>query len=328
MPRTADVPEVLRRGPFAREEALAAGLTSRQLQGASFRRVHPRVWVHRDHVMTRLDEVRAASLALPPHVHATHATRLLLSGLDVWRPPLRFVVAGDLHLALDGVLLHRTPVLPPVDDLGVTPAAAFVALAATERLVDVVAVGDWLLHRSLMTDIGLAELVAAQSWRRGAPAARSALGLLDGRSRSLPESWVRSLLVACGLPRPAVNVPVLDDPHSPVTDLYLPRWRVAVEYEGRQHERDPVQFSRDIARYARMREQGVEYVQITRAMMRAPRGVAMAVHEALVRRGYDGPAPSFGEAWRNLFRPIHPRGGEAATDGVPHSVAGSPLERR
>lgn len=314
MPRTAKVPDALRDGPFTRDHALAAGLTSRQLQGASFRRVHPRVWVHRDHRMTRLDEVRAATLALPPHVHATHATRLLLSGLDVWRPPLRFVVAGDLHLALDGVLLHRTPVLPPVDDLGVTPAAAFIALAATERQVDVVAVGDWLLHRNLMTDIGLGELAASQAWRRGARAARSAVGRLDGRARSLPESQVRCLLIASGLPRPAVNVPVLDDPHSPVTDLYLPRWRVAVEYEGRQHELDPAQFSRDIARYARMRENGVEYVQVTRAMMRTPRAVVAAVHQALVRHGYDGPPPRYGRAWRELFRPIHPRSGDPATD--------------
>ncbi|WP_019144032.1 hypothetical protein [Aeromicrobium massiliense] len=314
MPRTAVVPPVLRTGPFSRAQGLAAGLTSRQLQGASFRRVHPRVWVHRDHVMTRLDEVRAATLALPPHVHATHATRLLLSGLDVVRPPLRFVVAGDLHLALDGVLLHRTPLLPPLDEQGVTPTAAFVALAATERLLDVVAAGDWLAHRGLMSAVGLGELAAAQSWRRGARAAASVLPLLDGRSRSLPESQVRCLLVAAGLPRPEVNVPVLDDVRSPVTDLYLRRWRVAVEYEGRQHELDPGQFSRDLARYARLREHGIEYVQVTRTMMRSPRAVVALVHEALVRRGYDGPAPTFGGAWWSLFRPVRRRGGESATD--------------
>lgn len=314
MPRTAVVPDVLRAGPFTREQGLASGLTSRQLQGASFRRVHPRVWVHRDHAMTRLDEVRAAALALPAHVHATHSTRLLLSGLDVLRPPLRFVVASDLHLALDGVHLHRTPVLPPTDDLGVTPTAAFVALAATERRIDVLAVGDWLLHRDLMTTVGLTELVAAQPWRRGARAAAAVRRDLDGRARSLPESTVRALLVAAGLPPPQVNVPVLDDPRSPITDLYLAPWRVAVEYEGRQHELDAEQFGRDIARYARLREWGVAYVQVTRSMLRTPRAVVRQVHEALVRHGYTGPAPAFGPHWSRLFEPVHLRGGEPATD--------------
>jgi len=314
MPRTAVVPDVLRAGPFTREQGLAAGLTSRQLQGASFRRLHPRVWVHRDHPMTRLDEVRAAALALPAHVHATHSTRLLLSGLDVLRPPLRFVVAGDLHLDLAGVRLHRTPVLPPTDDLGVTPAAAFVALAATARRLDLVAVGDWLLHRGLMTTVELSELVTAQPWRRGARAAASVSGELDGRARSLPESTVRALVVAAGLPRPQVNVAVLDDPRSPVTDLYLPPWRVAVEYEGRQHELDAEQFGRDIARYARLREQGVAYVQVTRSMLRTPRAVVRQVHEALVRHGYTGPAPAFGDHWNRLFEPVRVRSGELATD--------------
>ena len=34
---------------------------------------------------------------------------------------------------LDDVFLHRTEVLPPLDDVGVTPAAAFMQYCATAR---------------------------------------------------------------------------------------------------------------------------------------------------------------------------------------------------
>jgi hypothetical protein len=58
--------EELFRCPFTRAMAREAGLTDRMLQGNSFVRVMPRVWRHRDHVMTDDDWRVAAALALPP----------------------------------------------------------------------------------------------------------------------------------------------------------------------------------------------------------------------------------------------------------------------
>ena len=116
-------PELLS-GPFTRDYAASVGVSSRMLEGRRFVRIHPRIWRHRDHEMTAHDYVRAAALALPAHAHTTGITRIQQLGLDFGpRRPLRFVVQGDLHLALDGIFLHRTRALPPTDGVGVAPAA-------------------------------------------------------------------------------------------------------------------------------------------------------------------------------------------------------------
>jgi hypothetical protein len=120
------------------------GVSKTMLAGSRFVRVHPRVWRHRGHVMTWADDLEAARLALPPFARPTGLTRIQMLGLDHGpRRPLHFVVQGDLHLALDGIFLHRTLALAPCDEYGVTPTAAYLAWCATARAIDAIAVGDW-----------------------------------------------------------------------------------------------------------------------------------------------------------------------------------------
>ena len=97
------------------------------------------------------------------------------SGLDYGpRRPLRFVVPGDLHLALRRDLPAPDPRLPPTDGIGVTPAAAFVAYCAKARVIDAIKVGDWLLHHEHLALVEARDLALAQLWRDGA--ARDGLG--------------------------------------------------------------------------------------------------------------------------------------------------------
>lgn len=100
----------------------------------------------------------------------------LLGYDDLPLTPICFTVTDDHHVALDGVRVHRTKVMPPLDDVGVTPAGAFVGACPQERGIDVVAAGDWLLRHAHAhaSREEIAELVAIA---RGGPA-RSA------RSRS------------------------------------------------------------------------------------------------------------------------------------------------
>ena len=101
-------------GPFTRRQALAAGFSSRMLQGDGFVRVFPRVWRRASHEMSDADWVRAARLALPEEAHLTGISLIQELGLDYGpRKPIHFVVAGDLHLAFEGVFLHRTKALAP-----------------------------------------------------------------------------------------------------------------------------------------------------------------------------------------------------------------------
>ena len=300
------VPDALRARPFTRPQALEAGLTSRMLEGKRFIRVFPGVWRHADHELTESDWVEAGRLALPDSVHLTGLSRLRQLGLDFgpqW--PLRFVIEGDHHAAIEGVFLHRTRKLAPTDDVGVTPAAAFISYAARARVIDLVKVGDWLLHRGHITLEEVRELALSALWREGAHEAVWILDHLDARARSLKESETRSVLVFSGLQPPDVNATVpVGENVTVIGDLVYRRWRTVVEYEGSQHQEDRDQYVADLDRYALMRGAGITYVQVTHEKLAHARTLVGEVFRALVANGYVGPPPGFGGQWRLLFAPV------------------------
>jgi very-short-patch-repair endonuclease len=298
-----EIPEALRGRPFAHDEARRHGVSARMLMGSRFVRIHPRVWRCADHEMSDADHVTAARLALPEDARLTGITRIQLEGLDFGpRRPVRLVVARDHHVDLDGLFLHRTERMPPTDDRGVTPAAAFIAYCALARVIDAVRVGDWLLHHGRMTLPELRDLALGQQWRDGADEAIWLLDHLDGRSRSLPESDIRSMLRFAGLPAPEVNENLAIAEGTVVQgDLLYRALRLLVEYEGAHHQEDRAQYASDIDRYADIRRAGLDYVQVTREKAREPQRMVREVHARMVELGYDGPAPDFGERWRSLF---------------------------
>ena len=297
------IPPELRNTPFTRSEALARGVSKSMLQGQRFVRVHPGVWRHVDHEMSHEDRIEAARLALPSSARTTGLTRLQQLGLDFGpRIPVRYVVEGDHHLAIDGVFLHRTKLMPPTDSVGVTPTAAFVACCAQLRVIDAIQIGDWLLHRGHMTVESLLDLVVTQPWRRGINEAAWVMEHLDGDSRSLKESETRALIVFTGLPSPKSNHAVtVADSLTIWIDLWFEDWNCALEYEGGHHQTDRVQYIADIDRYTFMRRAQIDYRQVTKERLNAPRSLVRMVHQLLVDNGYDGPPPDFGTKWESLF---------------------------
>lgn len=297
------IPEALRAGPFSRAQARAAGVTDRMLNGRRFVRVHPAVFRHREHVMTESDWIEAARLVLPSHAHTTGITRIRQLGLDFGpRTPVRFVIEGERHLTIDGVFLHRTKRLPPTDDVGVTPAAAFIAFCRRARVIDAIKVGDWLLHRGHMTRKELHDLALAEQWRDGADEALWILDHLDGRARSLPESETRAVLTFAGLPKPEVNRPLrITDEIVLIGDLVYEEWGTVVEYEGGHHQTERAQYVADIDRYATFRRHTIGYVQVTSERLAQPRTLVGEVHRELVEHGYVGPPPQCGREWALLW---------------------------
>lgn len=297
------IPPELLDGPFSRARALELGVTSRMLQGNRFARVLPGVWRCSEHVMTQDDWLDAAALVLPAKAHLTAITRLQQAGLDFGpRLPLHFVIEGDHHLAYDEIFLHRTKGLPPTDACGVTIPAAFLAYCARARVIDAIQVGDWLLHNRCTTIDEIRDLGLSGLWRDGAYEAVWILDHLDGRSRSFKESETRSVLEFAGLPRPEANVSLrVDDEVILISDLVYRTWRTVVEYDGSQHQEDRAQYVTDIERYAIYRSYDISYIQVTKEKLDRARSVVGEVFRELVRRGYDGPPPSFGERWRLLF---------------------------
>jgi hypothetical protein len=306
MARPPFIPEALSHGPFRQSDGLAHGLTVHMLNGPTWRRLLPRVWVLAEHEMSDLDWIAAASLSMPDRAQLSHVSRIQALGLDVGTVlPVHFTVAGDLHIDLPDNFLHRTEVLPPTDDVGVTPAAAFIQYCADARLIDAVKVGDWLVHRRHMTTLEVTELARRELWRPGARQALRVARHLDGASRSLKESEVRVLMVFSGLPVPEMNVSlVIDDELIGIVDLLVRCVMLALEYEGRQHAESIQQFNRDITRYGAFRRHGIEYLQITEEMLTRPKGTMLRIHSRLVGLGYGGPAPVFADRWNSLFQRI------------------------
>jgi hypothetical protein len=276
------------------------------LEGVQFVRLHKGVYRHRHHVMTFEDHLTAARLALPAGARTTGATRLQEIGLDVGPArPLHFVVEGDLHLVLEGVFLHRTVLMPPHDDDGVSVEAAFVAYCASARVIDAIKAGSVLLEKCEMSVDALAALLDEQPWRRGVAETRWVLPHLDARCRSLPEAELVAMIRFAGLPEPEVNrTLVLGEGVEVTPDLWWPAYDGVVEYEGAQHQEDRDQYVADIDRYVVYRRRGTRYRQVTRERMRAPKDVARHVHELLLEGGYQGPAPDFGGLWDSLFQRI------------------------
>lgn len=299
------LPDELTRGAFHREQAIDLGVTSRMLQHPRFVPVLPSVYRLESTELTPRDWVRAAQLALPDDARVSHQTRFVALGLqhgDLF--PLHFMIGRDHHLpAMQDTFLHRTVRMPGHGPDGVSVAAALVGAASLLRLVDVIAIADWLLHRGHLRLEALARLLEEEHWRPGVDCTRRAIPHLDGDSRSLQESEVRCLLTAAGLPCPESNVDLHDDSGTFLGcgDL-LYRWlRLVIEYEGRQHALDAAQFQRDLHRYQRFRGAGVAYVQVTSAMTRSPLTLVHTIHRAMVEQGYTGPPPRFGAEWQRLL---------------------------
>lgn len=293
MARRAHVPAALAHGPFHVRDGREHGLSQRQLDGGTWHRLLPAVWVHRDVVMTEALWWTAARKFAPPDARFTGATRLQQLGLDLGpHRPLQMVVARDLHRAHGEVFIHRTDVMPPHDDEGVSAEAVFIEICRAFSVLDAAAAGDWLLAQGHLNRSRLVALCRQQPWRAGAPEALWMLPLLDPAARSVPESQVRVYLQVAGLPRPEINVEVDVAGRRLLPDWWWRHLRAAAEYEGGHHQTDRAQYVADIDRYRLYRRAEVVYCQITAELRRSPRTMVRRVHEMLVEAGYDGPAPA------------------------------------
>jgi hypothetical protein len=308
------IPAALGVGPFTRSQARALGVSAGMFKGERFVRVLPRVWRLSSYEMTPDDWFTAARLCLPADARLTGLSRLQACGLAFGPArPLHFVREGDLHLDIPQIFLHRTKMLAPTDDVGVTPAAAFLFYCSTARVVDAIKVGDWLLSQDLMSVSGLHDLAWAAPWRDGAHEALWVSDYLDNRARSLQESETRAILRFAGLPVPEPNAPIdLGGDAQALGDLVIRPWGVVIEYEGRHHQEERRQYVWDIDRYALFRAHDVPYVQVTQEKLAHARTLVGDVFRVLVSRGYDGPPPELGAAWSALFRPIRDSVGSRA----------------
>jgi hypothetical protein len=108
---------------------------------------------------------------------------------------------------------------------------------------------------------------------------------LSGDAASPRESLLRYWLLCSDLPAPEVQLPIVDPRGRQVAraDLGYARWRIALEYEGRQHA-DEAQFRRDIDRYSLMAAD--DWLVLRFASRHGPIAVVERTRRALINRGW------------------------------------------
>lgn len=238
---------------------------------ASLIRVAHGVWRPPASVSDDVDRVGALLSACPVGTVMCGVSAARLHGL--WLPPgldgaLEVIVHPDVrtprrrsHGRRCEVVTHRY-VLEPIETARVQGmlvtdvARTWFDLARVLTIPDLVAAGDSAL-RGLTSRTALSRAVAANAKRPGAGNARRALPVLDGRSRSRPESHMRYALVSSGLPAPKVNEPVYDEHGEWLAepDLAYDDVRIALEYNGADHA-DVSRMRRDMTRALDMVDRG------------------------------------------------------------------------
>ncbi len=165
-----------------------------------------------------------------------------------------------------------------------TPARTWLDCAALLDAPSLVAAGDAALHRHLTTADDLATLIEWGRGRRGIARARTCLPWLDAAAGSPGESWVRTHLLAAGLPRPVCNADIVADGEWLArADLSWPDSRVIVEYDGAGHAREK-QRRHDARRLNLLQRAGWLVIVLTADDLRRPWAMVALVAEALNAR--------------------------------------------
>ena len=251
-----------------------------------------------------LDAIVDACIAYEPLLRPgeafSHDTAALLFGAPLPAShgsprPLHILSPGTTRARTDGVVGHRSArAFPTVVRFGlplVTPTAAWIQLAATLRPEDLTAVGDYLVtgaphgrdrEAPLATLDELARALEGGTGCRGARGARWALEHVRIGAASRPETLLRLVIVAAGLPEPVIAAPV-EVAGGRLTlhpDLAYPDLRIAIEYEGDGH-REARRWERDIERRELLEDAGWRVIRIThRALVGDPDAVVERIHRA------------------------------------------------
>ncbi|WP_194422234.1 hypothetical protein [Microbacterium abyssi] len=161
-------------------------------------------------------------------------------------------------------------------------------VASTWKLDDLIAAGDFLVHtRNKLTTLDdlWAEVHAAGDVR--GLLKRALLEIRDG-AESARETSLRLAITRAGLPQPELNWDLHDEGGRFVArlDMAYPQYRVAPEYDGRQHA-EGAQFARDADRWDDIRSQRWNLVRVLSHHLHPDPQIAVEkVANALISAGW------------------------------------------
>jgi hypothetical protein len=274
-----------------RSEALALGLTDRQLHGPHWSRLSHGLFTPPSTAPAPLTARCSALMKVLPagaamaHLSAAQLYELWLPGLPAWLPVLAVLPPGELRPERGGLYVFRSrAALPPPVSVGgvaaVPPEVCVGQLAEDLSLVDLVIAIDSALQRKLCTT---ADITASlRSRQRGLPNLRQALALCDGRSESPWETVLRLLHVTAGFEvDPQADIRHDDGGFIARADLRIRGTRRLPEYDGAGH-REREQHRLDLAREkALAREHWERYGYVAKEILGEPERVIRDAEQAL-----------------------------------------------
>lgn len=284
---------------FSVAQALAAGVAPGRLRTRTLSRpfhgVRARGAVSAGALLERC---RAFAPRLRDGQFFSHETALALVGAPLPEWPY----APGIHVSAyrpareprtRGVVGHRLQLRAPafvwIDGLPVEdPVRAWRQAGTRWSFGDLVAAADFLLQERGVEASELRHEARMMGDMRGGSLSH-ALTAARGGVRSARETRLRLLLVNAGLPEPETGWELFTTRGTFVAelDLAFPRYRVAVEYDGRVHAEDAAQFARDADRWSAIRVQGWDHVRVLSHHMMGDEQAAVAlVRDALRRAGW------------------------------------------
>jgi hypothetical protein len=219
-----------------------------------------------------LDELAAALATVSPEALLSDHTAGRIWGL--WtdgRPVMEMTVPATCRGSSYTTGIQQTRIMAHrrrIDDDEITmycglrittPARTWLDLVGSRSdFHDVVALGDSALRAGL-DEAALEAAVARWPRIRGRQQALRSIPLLDERSRSRPESRIRSAIVTAGLPRPEVNVAIFDEFGGWLAepDLVIEEAKIGLEYNGADHA-SLAQMRKDSVRLLSLQREGWE----------------------------------------------------------------------
>jgi hypothetical protein len=279
-------------GVFIGAHAIAEGaLTRRQLREGPFVRVLHGVYADpslpRDHLL----KCRAAALLMPQQAVLAARSAAAVWGAPApdYGEPVTVVLPPDVRwTGPRDVRVHRAALGPRKARvlgehlLRVTePVRTAWDVAALEPVGRAVGVLDAMTRGGLVTVPELKRRLSAKAGAWGSRRARRAFELVDPRSESPPESWIRVACALAGLPAPVPQFEVrVDGLFLGRVDLAWPVARLIVEYEGAYHF-DGLQIVRDDERIRRLVAAGWRVLRVAAHDLRQMDDVVRRIGTAL-----------------------------------------------
>ena len=288
------VPDELKNIPFTVEQARACGLTHKQLQSASWRRIS-RGW-YRWAGCAMSDDLRLAAVLrmVPPGSAFAGRTAARLLGIEAPAPGRPEILVPRLAGVSERVeaLVSRARLAPEeIVQCGpfpvTSPLRTCFDLTGTLPLVEGVVTLDQTLHAGYFGLADFTSYVSSRDFVAGVVGARRAIEYAEPKAESPMETRLRMLLVGAGLPRPEAQVPIFDGGRFVARlDCFFASARLGIEYDGENH-RD--RLTEDNRRQNRLLRAGVHLLRYSGPDLRErPEQVVAEVKGALRRSSKEG----------------------------------------